>query len=76
MSIAECYVINAQCDDTLHGDHVVREQFTGATKREANAALRRAGWRRIGDDAVRCPACRKKHGERALVRDALAQGRF
>ena len=64
MSIAECYVIDAQCDDTLHGEPAVREQFTGDSKPSADAALRHEGWQRIGENAVRCPVCRQERARR------------
>jgi hypothetical protein len=57
MSIAECYVINVQCDGRSHGSFIPREQFTGLTKRQAMADLRRCGWKLGPNFTAFCQEC-------------------
>lgn len=65
MSVAECYVINVQCDSKRHGSYVAREQFTGTSKREAMANLRHCGWKLGPKFTAYCPECQvPAHGVR------------
>jgi hypothetical protein len=59
MSVAECYVINVQCDGKAHDPKafVPREQFTGTTKRVAMADLRNCGWYLGANFTAYCREC-------------------
>lgn len=76
MSVAECYDLSVQCDGEHPPGVYVRNDFTGTNKREAHVAMRKVGWKLGPNFTAYCPACVKKRGEQALVREALARGRF
>lgn len=57
MSIAEGYTINVQCDGTHRPGLEKRDEFYGATKRNAHAAMRAAGWRLGSNFTAYCRSC-------------------
>ena len=59
MSIAECYVIDVQCDGLAHGPAFIpRDQFTGNNKRAAMASLRDCGWKLGPNYTAYCRKCK------------------